>query len=521
MALKDWLGRMVQRAPLRGEHSAPTEGGARSVQRPYAEILEPEQLAAALRESARPGYGQSERYLDMAEQMEESYLHYGGVLGTRKRQVAQIPIRIEPASDSASDVDDADLVRAFFGRPEFGHELFDILDALGKSFSVSEIVWDVSAGQWMPQRLVWRLPQWFDFDRETGTRLLVRGAADSGAQSELPAWKYVTHYGQSKSGMLIRGGLARPAAWAWMAHNFTASNWLRFAEQYGQPPRIGRYDSSVRPEDHAILKRALRNISTDFAAVIGSGMDIELLSDSQAAARAEIFSGLVGYLDRQVSIHVLGQTLTTDAGDSGSYALGAVHNQVREDIERADAQLLATTLRRDLVRPIVALNHGERDAYPQVIIKREEAADAKMICEAIATLIPHGLRVRVDDVRPLLGLQAPDEEDEVLEMSAPPAASPAASRTNAALALLAARPGSVGDDAVSRAVAEHLDAHWVALTDPMIEPILSSAAAAQDYDQLRSKLPELFDDMDDAAIRRLLTHLGFSGQVSASSDGEE
>jgi hypothetical protein len=53
---------------------------------------------------------------------------------------------------------------------------------------------------------------------------------------------------------------------------------------------------------------------------------------------------------------VLGETLTTSVGESGSRALGEVHNAVRLELTRADADQLSRTLNASLVRWIVELN---------------------------------------------------------------------------------------------------------------------------------------------------------------------
>ena len=52
-----------------------------------------------------------------------------------------------------------------------------------------------------------------------------------------------------------------------------------------------------------------------------------------------------------------------------------MHNEVRQDIERADAKLLAATLNRDLVPVLVMLNHGPRDKYPRIKIGRPDPVD--------------------------------------------------------------------------------------------------------------------------------------------------
>ena len=73
-----------------------------------------------------------EHYLELAEEMEEKDLHYQSVMGTRKRQVSQLPIEVEEADDTAEGKRDAELIRDWLDRDVLESELVDILDALGK-----------------------------------------------------------------------------------------------------------------------------------------------------------------------------------------------------------------------------------------------------------------------------------------------------------------------------------------------------------------------------------------------------
>ena len=172
----DHLGRPIERRTLTEEVAGASVTGVRSILSTHpATGISPERMASILREAETPG-GASD-YLELAEEMEERYLHYLGVLQTRRRAVVQIGVEILPASDSPADAAVADTVREFFDRPTLELELFDVLDAVGKGFSVSEIVWETSERQWMPRQLLHRLPQWFDFDRDTGARLQRRGHA--------------------------------------------------------------------------------------------------------------------------------------------------------------------------------------------------------------------------------------------------------------------------------------------------------------------------------------------------------
>ncbi len=273
--LYDHRGNLIDTTALREERAGPTLGGVRSVWPAYhVRNMTPARLAPVLRQAEVPGNGNIEYYVELAETMEEVDLHYAGILQTRKLQVSQIPIIVEPASDSAQDQADADLVREFFERRRLSDEIRDILDAVGRGFSVTEIIWDMSERQWMPERLEYRLPRWFDFDQVSGRQLMLRDAAGGWTPLADTPYKYITATMQAKSGLPIRGGVARLAAWAWLFKNYTLKDWVRFVEAYGQPLRMGRFGPSASQEDKDTLFRAVRNIAADAAAIIPEGMDI-------------------------------------------------------------------------------------------------------------------------------------------------------------------------------------------------------------------------------------------------------
>lgn len=512
--LLDHRLRPLRKAALRREQSAPAVTGVRSVL-PARSVagMDAGRLAAVLRQAETPGGAEAEAYLDLAEAMEELDLHYLGVLQTRKRQVSQLPISVEPATDSAEDRRDAELAGEFLSRRSIVDEIYDCLDSIGKGFSVSEIFWETSERQWMPSRLEWRPPRWFAFDRESGERVLLRG---DGEPEELAPWKFVVHRSKAKSGLTIRGGLARVAAWSWLFKSLSLKDWARFVEVYGQPMRLGRYHPNASDDDRAALERAVANIASDCAALMPEGMSIEFVADTTVRGRSAVFRDLIEYIDGKLSIAVLGQTLTTQTGGTGSYALGQVHDLVRHDIEASDAAQLAETLERDLVRPIVALNHGPRQAYPRVVIERPPAHDGEKMASVLSALVPLGLRVRVDDVRDRLGYAAPGAGDEVL--AAPAAAAMAAERPAVPLALALGRAGggASADDPLAEVV-EAIDGdEWQALAAPVIEPVLARAKA--DPEGLLDGIASAYPEMDAEALTERLARILFVADVYGRAD---
>lgn len=511
ITIYDHMGQPVERSLLRRELSAPSRSGVRQV-RPEYEIagITPDTLALWLRQAQEPGYGAAVAYLELAEVMEELDLHYQGVLGTRKRAVAQIGITLEPATDDQAGEDQVAFLNQFFAREELADELFDVLDAAGKGFSVTEILWDMSENQWLPARLAWRFPRWFDFDQDTGTQLMQR--EQGGAYQPLAPYKYLTLTMKAKSGLPMRGGLARSAAWGWMFKNYGMKDWVRFVEAYGQPIRVGRYRPDASQEDQDTLYRAVLNVAADAACILPEGMNIEFVTDNNPTGRSDVYKDLMAYIDNKISIATLGQTLTTEPGESGSYSLGQVHNLVRGDIEMADAALLAQALRRDLVKPIIDLNFGVQDAYPKVIIERPQAYDKKEIAETLSILVPMGMRVKTDEVRSRMGYAAPEEGDDVLAagpgapaLPLPP--DPAMARARR-LALALARANDERGLSDLERVLDAIDgATWEQLAEPLIRPVLDKAM--HQPEEMLADLAALYPELDTDALTDQMMRIVF------------
>jgi phage gp29-like protein len=442
MKLYDAYGREFDPARLRAEQASPTFAGVRNI---YAAMhpsagLTPQRLAAILREAE---YGDPWRYLELAEEMEEKDLHYLAVLSTRKQAVAQLDLIVHPASHDAEDQKAGDLVREVLHNGALGLEsvLFDVLDAIGKGFSATEIMWNTEGRAWIPERLVWRDPRWFMFDWVSGEQLLLRtldpanepGAMapraghfrGSGATDRLaamqpfttPLWpcKFIVHVARAKAGIPIRGGLARAAGWAYLFKNYALKDWVTFTEIFGQPLRIGKYGPGATDNDKQVLLSAVANIGTDAGAIIPDSMMIEFAEAHQQGG-ADLYERFCEYLNRQVSKAVLGQTLTTEMprDGGGSRAAAQVHDAVRRDIMGSDARRLAATLTRDLVKPIVDLNFGPRKSYPRVEIGLPDDADVRNFADTIAALADRGLRIGQRTVLDKLGIPEPDAGEPVL-----------------------------------------------------------------------------------------------------------
>lgn len=509
----DATGTPFRKADLKKEQAGPTQRGVRQ---PYGRHqspgLTPAKLGRILRQSID---GDPEAYLELAEDMEERDLHYAGVLSIRKRQVSGLEMTVVAAGETAEEIADADLVREVIGRDTFEDEVIDMLDALGKSYSATEIMWDTSEGQWMPAALKYRDPRWFIFDQDDGETLLLRDVAGN---IPLLPFKWIVHRAKVKSGLTIRGGLARAVAWTFLFKSFTAKDWAIFCEAYGQPLRLGKFGPDASNDDKDMLLSAVAGIGADFAAIVPASMSIDFVEASISGSH-ELYEKRQDWLDRQVSKIVLGQTATTDA-QAGGYAVGKVHDGVRDDIERSDAKQLAATLNRDLVRPLIDLNRGRRKSYPKITIGRPDEIDVEKMVKNVSTLVPLGLKVGMASIRDKIGVPDPAEGEELLlpaSKAAPPPVDPLKDKPIGLPGQVAANSATLGGvkvtDAIDDAVSIVIQGDWEQMISPIVVGLEEKIAAATSPEEVKAILQEAGQSMDLNTLTEQLAQLCFAARL--------
>jgi phage gp29-like protein len=121
---------------------------------------------------------------------------------------------------------------------------------------------------------------------------------------------------------------------------------------------------------------------------------------------------MADWVDKQISKLVLGQTMTTDEGSSR--AQSETHDKVRDDIADSDIQQVIETLNTTLTIPYINLNFGEQENYPKIDLFKPDEKNVEQIISAVEKLGPQGLKVKADEVRSLLGLSNPEDDDEVI-----------------------------------------------------------------------------------------------------------
>lgn len=512
--LYDAAGRPIEESMLREEISAPVDYVRPIWTDTAADKITPDNLARIL-QLAREG--DAHEFLTLADDMEEREPHYGSVLRTRKLAVSGIEAQVKPADRKDSKaVKIAEAVEELIQEPEFGELVADLLDAFGKGYSVCEIIWDRSVNIWRPEKYKWRDPRFFRFDILDHEKLKLLDEENMLTGIDLPAYKFIVHYPQLKSGLKISSGLARLAAVSYMCKAYTIKDMMRFIEVFGMPLRIGKYKSGANKNDINTLRRAVVNLGYDAAAVIPESMSVEFVeTKSGGSGQSNPFIDIANWIDSQTSKAVLGQTMTTDDGSSRSQA--EVHNEVRQDIKADDARKLANTLNRELIEPFVRLNFGQQKKYPKVYFPVEDSADIEALSTALGVLIPQGLKVSQSWVRSQIGAPAPEEDDEIL---APPSTPSQDSKEDSIKEPNSERPSKIfPEDELDEIVSDELD-DWERKVSPVLDPVFRLVKYSESYDEFIKKLPELAEEMDIGEILKSLAKTAFEARGMGDAQDE-
>jgi phage gp29-like protein len=205
-----------------------------------------------------------------------------------------------------------------------------------------------------------------------------------------PPDKFLISICKQKSGHPISGALLRILGFWWAASNFTWEWFLRYAQIFGMPFRLAFYDANASQGTIDKIQEMLEGMGNAAWAAFPAGTQFEIKTDLQHASRSA-HQALLDAADKIVDILIKRQTLTTDAADRGTQALGVVHQGVRADRIMAVAGHAARIINRQLLPAICRLNFGDARECPWIQPGEKEAKDEKAMAERDRTLLEAGL----------------------------------------------------------------------------------------------------------------------------------
>lgn len=381
--------------------------------------------------------GWTKRLMDLGNESRQRDGHLQGVLFTRETVIASLPWQIAPFATlgqkpKAKDVKIAqwlqDTLSAIYGKPSiqlgapddiagFRSLLAHLSGAAFFGFAPAETMWGKRDGMLVPSGFSLLQQRRFIFRIEDG-RLCW---SDNNMPEPIdimkgfPPGKFIVHRPRINGDVPCREGLIRPLMWAALFRNWDIRDWLQLAELAWKPYRTGQYTRDASQKDISTLIQTLRAMATSGVAVFPETTQFKVEWPKHSVSSGQSMHGeLAAFFGNEMSKCVLGQTLTTEAGQKGARALGQIHDLVRKDILESDSIQLAATIQAQLIEPMVRLNFGTDAKIPRFSFITEETADIEQFSKGIVQLRTSGMEVPAKWVRDRIGMPVPMAGDEML-----------------------------------------------------------------------------------------------------------
>lgn len=482
--------------------------------------LTPERLARIFKEA---DIGNVYRQMELFEEMEEKDPHLYSVLQTRKNSVVGTNFDILPFSDEPRDKEIADFVADCINNIESIEDIFmDLLDAIGKGFAIAEIMWDFDGSHVIVKDILWRHQKKFFYDENDIMKVMTE---ENPQGIELPLNKFIIHKYKAKSGHPTRAGVLRVCAWMYLFKNYDIKDWVAFTEVYGMPLRLGKYGPNTSEEDKNALMQALIQLGSDAAGIISDTTSIEFQEANKSSSQ-NIYEALANFCNAEISKAILGQTLTTEVGSSGSFAASKTHEGVRQDLKEADCKSLAQTLLRDLIAPLCYFNFGETQRLPWIKFHYEEVQDLKELADTYSILIKDiRLPVSTEHVYETFGIPKPEEGQELIKPDVPtPAVTSQAMKDEVKLLELKNSESDKFQEGID-SLADNAIKASIPIIKKLYEPITKVMNEVSSLEELRDKLPEVYSKMDTQELEDLVSRVMFvadlTGRMKEYTQDEE
>jgi phage gp29-like protein len=351
--------------------------------------------------------------------------------------VASLPIMISPAIREGEEEPTPEALRihevveraleSYAPRPAYleldGMGMIKaMVDAYAKGISVVEILWHTQNGVVSPRCFCPVPAKYLAYPQDSNQtdRLMVapNGVAQ-GVLEDFPADKFLIGIWQQGGIHPIHCGNLRALTKQWLGAIYGMGWLMQYAQLFGIPWRHIETDGSAEAMSKA--QDLLEGIGSSGAAVTGPNVKLSVLEGVSGSAATMPQSHLMDIADKACDILMLGQTLTTDVGASGSRALGDVHASVRSDILQSVATWVSGIYTNQLIPAIVTMNFGKvaSEDLPYATLEIPVPKDQKAIAERLKIISEIGLPVTLKWAYEEMGIPEPQEGDTLLG-EAPP-----------------------------------------------------------------------------------------------------
>lgn len=326
----------------------------------------------------------------------------------RRNAVLARPWIVQPGGTKRQDKQAAQLIEETLNALPWDTITDQMLYARLYGYAVAEVMWAIENSQVKISGIRVRDRRRFVFAPDNSLKMLTYRNPNGEVLPDRKFW--VSSVGASHNDEPYGLGLGHALYWPVFFKRNGAKFWARFMEKFASPTAMGIFPNGASDAERLKLLGAVQAVAMDSGIIIPEGTQIELLEASRGGNAS--YEQWMHYWDSAIAKVVLGQTMTTE--DGSSYSQATVHYDVRQDLVKADADLVSQTANVSWVRWLVDYNFSGA-AYPTIWRDLEDAEDMKTRSERDKALFDMGFKLTPEAVTRIYG-----DEYEAIQLQSTP-----------------------------------------------------------------------------------------------------
>ena len=316
----------------------------------------------------------------------------------QQRILAQISREwsVEAGGEREIDRAAAEFIRNQLGRCNFDDLCRKMMLGIFYGYAVAECLWRREGDRVVLDEIKVRNPRRFGFDAERNLLLKSKSQPQGTPMPDCKFWLFRS--GGDHDDAPYGRGLGYWLYWpVWFKRNFLKF-WSQHAERFASPTLAGRHPPNISEQDRQRLLETLDSVRGRATLAIPENIAVEILETSRQVGGD--YDSFIRRMDGAISKVILSQTLTTDQGTS--HAQARVHHRVRNELVKADADMLCQALKRSVGRWLCGWKCPEA-ALPTVWRESGEEQDDQAKIAVDQGLYAMGYRLTAAAVRARYG----------------------------------------------------------------------------------------------------------------------
>lgn len=317
-------------------------------------------------------------------------LHLAGIIAKRMRGVTKIPIEFQRSGEPDDDINRQ------LRSPWFKRFCKDLVMSEFYGFSLFQFFVDDDG------LISYELVNRKHYDPVHRRILKYQGAVDGVPVDSFPDMLFV--------GKERELGIFAELLPAVLYKRGDMADWARFCNIFGMPIREYTYDAGDELARRRLIADAKRQ-GANAVYIHPKDSELNLIEAANKTGSSELYKTFAEYWDSKMSIRVLGNTLTTDAKETGTQALGTVHKEEEDEMNADDRDFILDILNFDM-RPIFESLGFNIDGGEFVYAKKDNINPAQQI-DIVQKLSAMGLPIDDDYLYETFCIKKPDNYEQL------------------------------------------------------------------------------------------------------------